>query len=100
MAIKTGNIKRQERNHINQKFKSIVWTVKHDTGENYKGLWRFRQFGGKNLVWIFYFDKTNYKFYILNFQNFTYLKNKRQGNPGLQDFTHEQNSTRFSSYIS
>lgn len=54
----------------------------------------------KNLVWIFYFDKTNYKFYILNFQNFTYLKNKRQGNPGLQDFTHEQNSTRFSSYIS
>lgn len=54
----------------------------------------------KNLVWIFYFDKTNYKFYILNFQNFTCLKNKRQGNPGLQDFTHEQNSTRFSSYIS
>lgn len=54
----------------------------------------------KNLVWIFYFDKTNYKFYILNFQNFTYLKNKRQGNPGLQDFTYEQNSTRFSSYMS
>lgn len=52
---------------------------------------------GKKLVWIFYFDKTNYKFYILNFQNFTYLKNKRQSNPGLQDFTHEQNSTRFSS---
>lgn len=74
-----SNIKGQERDHINWKFKSIVWTVKHDTCKNYKGLWRFRQFGEKKVVWTFYFDKTNYKFYILNFQNFTYLKNKTQG---------------------